>query len=360
MTSSAVMENLSKNAGLAASLPDLMTLRDRYPKRPAFVVGAGPSLGLNGRLLGEAAGRSVVLCAAAALKPMLAMGAKPDVVVVVESADTSAYLRLTPAERDILGGDCVLAAASNSHPAHFQVEGFHKALFHLGGGEAQLLGRGLFLPQGGNAGTAAFALAYLWGLAPLILVGQDQAYDGELLHVPGTLDSVFEEDPVGVVEVPAIGGGTVATNTGLLASINWYVEAALTIARKPSPPLLVNATAKGAAIRGFVEASLTDVLARLGPAPAPVSLPRLMAAIPRPEARELRADLKQMSGLVSSFKRLLQADFHRCLAEMVNTSRASAFMAQILAPAMASGHKAAALRSLIWADGVILKMLASL
>ena len=85
-----------------------------------------------------------------------------------------------------------------------------------------------------------------------------------------------------------------------------------------------------------------------------------MDAIPKPEAKEIRGDLKQMSSLVSSLKRLLQGDFNRCLAEMVNLSRPSAFMAQILALAMASGHKSGALKSLIWADGVILKMLASL
>jgi hypothetical protein len=310
--------------------------------------------------LGDTAGRALIFCAAAALKPLLGLGAKPDVVVVVESSDTSAYLRLTPAEREILGDNCVLAAASSSHPAHFKVDGYHRALFHLGGGEAQLLGRGLYLPQGGNAGSAAFALAYLWGLSPLILVGQDQAYDGSLLHAPGTLDSVFEEDPTGVVEVPAIGGGTVMTNTGLLASINWYVEAALSVRRRESPATLINATAKGATIRGFAEMPLEEVMGRLGPAAHPLDLPKLLAAIPRPAAREIRGDLKQMSGLVSSLKRLLQIDFHRCLAEMVNTSRASAFMAQILAPAMASGHKSAALRNLIWADGVILKMLTSL
>jgi hypothetical protein len=291
---------------------------------------------------------------------MLALGAKPDVVVVVESSDTSAYLRLSEAERAILGGDCVLAAASSSHPAHFQVDGYHKALFHLGGGEAQLLGRGLFLPQGGNAGTAAFALAYLWGLSPLILAGQDQAYDGTRLHAPGTLDSVFEDDPAGLVEVPAIGGGTAWTNTGLLASINWYVEAALSMARAEDPPRLINATAQGAAIRGFEEMDLAAVIERLGPAPPPLGLRRLIDAIQIPAAAEIRGDLKQMSSLISSLKRLLAVDFHRCLVEMVNTSRASAFMAQILAPAMASGHKAAALKNLIWADGVILKMLSTL
>jgi hypothetical protein len=45
---------------------------------------------------------------------------------------------------------------------------------------------------------------------------------------------------------------------------------------------------------------------------------------------------------------------------MMATSRASAFMAQILSPALASGSKPGVLKNLIWADGLILKMLASL
>jgi hypothetical protein len=360
MTSSAVMENLARNAGLAAVHPDLAVLRGRLPIRPAFVVGAGPSLARNGRALGEVGGKGFILCAAAALKPLLGLGVRPDVVLVLESSDTSGYLRLDAAERAILGDSAILAAASSAHPAHFGAEGFRKALFHLGGGEAQLLGQGLFLPQGGNAGTACFALAWMWGLSPLVLVGQDQAYEGDLLHAPGTADSVVEDNFEGLVTVDAVGGGTVTTNTSLLASINWYVEAALAISRKERAPRLINASAGGAAIRGFEEMALGDVLARLGEPPAPLDLPRIVEAIPRPSAKEIRRDLKQMSGLLSSLKRLLQADFHRCLAEMVNTSRASAFMAQILAPAMAAGHKTAALRQLIWADGIILKMLSSL
>ncbi|MDR2442453.1 MAG: DUF115 domain-containing protein [Deltaproteobacteria bacterium] len=360
MTNSVTMENLAKNAGLATKYPDLMLLKDRFPTRPAFLVGAGPSLSKNGRLLNEVGDRGVIICAAAALKPLLALGVSPDVVLVLESQDTSSYLKLTESEAKILGDQTILAAASNSHPNHFEVNGYIKALFHLNPGESQLLGRGLYLPQGGNAGTAAFAMAYLWGLTPLILVGQDQAYDGSMLHAHGTLDSVFEDDPSGILEVPAIGGGKVTTNTSLLASINWYVEAAATIARRSRPPLLINATKSGASIIGFYEMTLEEVIERLGQSPPKLDLAKLIKAIPMPQAGEIRGDLKQMSGLLSSLKKLLQIDFHRCLAEMVNTSQSSAFMAQIMAPAMASGHKAVALKNLIWADGLILKMLSSL
>ncbi|MDR1658158.1 MAG: DUF115 domain-containing protein [Deltaproteobacteria bacterium] len=360
ITNSATMDNLAKNISLASTLPDLMVLKDHLPTMPAFLVGAGPSLGRNGRLLAEVGDKGIILCAAAALKPLLALGVSPQVVLVLESQDTSAYLKLTETEKAVMGSETILACASNSHPNHFALEGFHQSLFHLNGGEAQLLSRGLYLPQGGNAGSATFALAYLWGLSPLILVGQDQAYDGNLLHAPGTCDSVFEENYEGIVIVPGIGGQDVTTNTSLLASVNWYVEAAATIKRNSNPPRLINATAHGASINGFEEISLAEVIKRLNPEPPKIRLTKIIASVPKTSAAEIKSDLKQMSGLISSLKRLLQIDFHRCLAEMVNTSQTSAFLAQILAPAMASGNKSGALKNLIWADGLILKMLSSL
>ncbi|MDR2367968.1 MAG: DUF115 domain-containing protein [Deltaproteobacteria bacterium] len=361
LTDSAFIENLAKNTGLTTKLPDLMLLKGRFPVRPAFVVGAGPSLARNGKLLGEAVGRSVIICASAALKPLLSLGVRPDVVLLLESSDTSSYLRLSQAEREILGDKAILAAASSSHPNHFLVEGFHKGLFHLNGGEAQLLGRGLFLPQGGNAGTAAFALAYVWGLDPLVLVGQDQAYEGNYLHAPGTDDSVIEENMGTTIVVPGVGGGMVETNTSLLASLGWYQEAAATIRRNPKGgPRLINATARGASVRGFEEISLSDVIMGLGDDIPGIDIPALIEAIPRPSAKEIKGDLKQMSSLISSLKRILQVSAQKCLIEMMATSQASAFMAQILGPAMASGSKPGILKNLIWADGLILKMLASL
>ncbi|MDR3134825.1 MAG: DUF115 domain-containing protein [Deltaproteobacteria bacterium] len=361
LTDSAFIENLAKNTGLSTRIPDLMLLKGRFPARPAFVVGAGPSLAKNGHLLAEAIGRSVIICAAAALKPLLGQGVRPDVIIVLESSDTSSYLRLSQAERDILGGQAVLAAASSSHPAHFEAEGYHKALFHLNGGEAQLLGRGLYLPQGGNAGTAAFALAYVWGLNPLVLVGQDQSYEGNFLHAPGTPDSVLEDKWGDTIVVPGVGGGTVETNTSLLASLGWYQEAAATIRRSPNGgPRLINSTARGASIRGFEEISLSETL-RAMPADTPtIDIPALVEAIPRPSGKEIKDDLKQMSGLLSSLKRILQINPQKCLIEMMAVSQASAFMGQILAPAMAAGSKPGILKNLIWADGLILKMLANL
>ncbi|MDR1041188.1 MAG: DUF115 domain-containing protein [Deltaproteobacteria bacterium] len=359
-TMSSFMDNLVENAWLAPRLPDLMLLKGRFMPRPAFAVGAGPSLAQNGHLLRDVGDRGLVICAAAALKPLLRLGVSPDVVVVIESSDTSRFLKLTDQERALMKPDTVLAAALGSHPAHFRAEGFGKALFHLSGGEAQLLSQGYFLPQGGNAGTACFAFAYVWGLNPVVLVGQDQAYLGAQLHAEGTVDSLVDPDRMDSIRIPGIGGTTVESNTGLAASVNWFAEAAALIRSKGKGPRLINSSAQGAAVRGFDEIPLEAVMRALPEQPKTWKVSEIMGSLPKPTARELRGDLKQMSAILTQTRQLVHRNVQRALIEMMNVSKVSAFMGELLAPALAGGNRQGILKSIAWADGVILKMLASL
>jgi hypothetical protein len=359
-TSSAFLQNFIENAHLAPSLPDLMLLKDRFAPKAAFIVGAGPSLSQNGSLLKDVGDRGIIIAAAAALKPLLSLGVSPDVIVVIESSDTSRFLKLSQEEQSILNPSSVLAAALGSHPEHFKVPGYKKALFHLTGGEAQLLSEGYFLPQGGNAGTAAFALAYVWGLAPLILVGQDQAYLGPQLHAEGVTDSLTETDRPDSLMVPAIGGGLIETNTGLAASINWLTEAARLIRTKSPGVRLFNASATGASVRGFMEVPLQIILEKLGPAQKSWELKDIMDGLPRPKAKTLKSDIKQMSTLLTQIRHLAHKNLQRALIEMMNLSKVSAFMGEILAPALAGGTPSNVLKNITWADGVLLKLLASL
>ncbi|MDR2350516.1 MAG: DUF115 domain-containing protein [Deltaproteobacteria bacterium] len=359
-TNNAFLDNFVKNARHAPLLPDLMLLKSRFAPRAAFAVGAGPSLGADGPILKEVGERGVVMAAATALKPLLSMGVRPDLVIVVESSDTSRNLKLSGAEKKILKPDTVLALAMGCHPAHFEVEGFKKAVFHLTGGESQLLSQGGFLPKGGNAGTAAFALAYVWGLNPLILAGQDQAYQGPMLHVEGSSDSLTETDRPDAVAVPAIGGGEVETNSGLLASINWLAEAANLIATRSPKVRLYNGGSSGASVPGFAEVPLKVLVDNLPEPPKTWKLPDILDDLPRPGVKELKADIKQMSAIMSQIRRLVHKNLQRALIEMMNLSRVSAFMGEILAPALAGGSPANVLKNIAWADGILLKLLTSL
>ena len=338
-TGPAFMENLARNAGRVLALPDLMLLQGRLPARPAFLVGSGPSLDQNAAALRRLEGRGLILAAASAVKPLLAWGVSPDVIVVIESEDTSAYLRLTEAELRVLNPETILALASGCHPAHFEFKNFPKAVFHLSAGEALVFSQGAFLPQGGNAGSAAFALAYCWGLKPLILVGQDQAYAGGRLHADGAPGEVVDQDG-SPISVPGLGGVRVPTNTGLLASISWYAEAARTILSKANPPELLNASAGGASLEGFQEVGLQEVIEALPPVAAPLNLAAVLPRLPLSSRQEVAGDIRQLAGLVSTLRRLAGMDYRKAAAEIRNISKVSKFLDRLLAEAqVASGRQ---------------------
>ncbi|MCL2029078.1 MAG: DUF115 domain-containing protein [Deltaproteobacteria bacterium] len=354
-TGPAFLENLARNAKRLMDLPDLMLLKGRLPARAAFLVGSGPSLDQNAAALRDLGPRGLILAAASAVKPLLASGVGPDVIVVLESEDTSSYLRLSEAEQGLLKPGTILALASGCHPAHFELTGFHQAVFHVSPGEALLFSRGGFLPQGGNAGTAAFALAYCWGLGPLVLVAQDQAYAGGRLHAEGTPGEVVDQDSAPLT-VAGVGGGQVATNTGLLASLNWYAEAARTVKAKSDPPELLNASASGASIEGFKEADLGAVVAGLPKFSVPLNLAAVLPKLPRGSKKEVESDIRQLAGVVNTLRRLAALDFKKAYAEVQGIGQISKFLERLLAEAGVATDRQEFLKALSRADGIMTAM----
>lgn len=358
-TDKAFLKNLAKNAGRIMHLPDLMVLKGRLPARPAFLVGSGPSLDKNADILRGVGAKGMILAPASALKPLLSKGVRPDVVLVLESEDTSDYLKLTPAEREVLGDGAVLALASGCHPAHFEIPGFHQAIFHLTGGEAQTFSHGVFLPQGGNSGSAVFALAYVWGLNPLVLVAQDQAYDRGRLHAEGTPGDVAEEDP-DTISVLGIGCTVVETNTGLLASLAWYAEAGRTIAAQASPPALYNCSAGGAKVPGFNEVPLSAIVSSLPPVNNRIDLAAVLPKLPLPDQTEVKSDVAQLAGLINTLRRLALRDYKQAYKEILEVGKVSKFLGQILAETTVAGSRNELLASLDKADGLMTEMMTSL
>lgn len=355
----AFLKNLAENAGRLPGLPDLLVLKGRMPARPAFLVGSGPSLDQNAAYLRQVGDKGLILAPASALKPLLGHRVRPDLVLVLESEDTSDYLRLSPSEREFLGSDVVLALASGCHPAHFEVEGFHQAIFHLTAGEAQIFSQGVFLPQGGNSGSAVFSLAFLWGLAPLVLVAQDQAYADGRLHASGTPGEVHEADP-STIPVLGVGETVVETNTGLLASLGWFAEAARTIATLDSPPQLFNCSAGGARVPGFTEVPLSALVASLPPVNNRLDIAGVLPKLPRTPREEVLGDVAQAAGLVGTLRRLAKMDYRRAYAEIKDIGKVSKFLAQVLAEAAVATGRNELIESLDKGDGLMSVMATSL
>lgn len=353
------LRNLASNAAYLSELPDLLLLKGLLPPRPAFIVGSGPSLSQNAAELGRLGGRGLIIAAASALKPLLDQGVSPDVVLILESEDTSAYLDLNARQRELLGENRILALASSCHPAHFEIDGFIKTVFHLTAGAAQVFSRGAFLPQGGNSGSAGFALAYVWGLEPLILVGQDQAYAGGRLHAEGTPGEV-DDQTAGSLTINGLDGGTVETNTGLLASLGWFAEAAKTIKGRDNAPKLFNSSAGGAEITGFIRMPLDTLVASLPPLNDDFDLAAILPRLPRFPRSEIAADIDQLAAVVQSLRRLARLDYHKAYAEILEAGKLSKFLGQILAEAAVAAGRKELLASLDKADGIMSLMRSSL
>jgi hypothetical protein len=275
-----VLENLE----LLTDSPFFLGLAEEYQNVPAFIVGAGPSLGKNAELLAEAAKKGIVFAVNSSALSLARRGITPQVVACMESIDLSALLAQVPYLDRV-----VRAFSMTAHPKTMRTG--KGPLLPLYEGLPQFtplagLGEAPGLAVCGSVSTLAFSLAQRLGCSPIVLVGQDLAYTGGQAYVSGspyegsrvklsadgmslvhersaalkaTNDKLIEQEPLR--EVTAWGGeGTVHSTIGFSAVRNWLELAAEVLAHDRPDQKLVNATEGGARVRGFAELTLAQVL----------------------------------------------------------------------------------------------------
>jgi len=350
------LTNLAANLPDLLDRPDLTDLSGRLPGLAGFIVGSGPGLEKNGKLLRKVEGRGLILAAGSARRPLAELGVRPDMIIVVEAEDTSDFLK--PAA---LSPDTLLVLASACHPAHFSVPGFTQTVFHATAGAACLLGQETFVPQAGTAGSAAFTLGLLLGLNPLVLVGQDQAFSDGRLHAQGTPGSPPSSSLKGFFQVEGIEGRPVPTHSGFVASLHWFAEAIQYLKEKSPERTVINASENGARIPGWPELRLEEVLRGLKPGPQKAAdLPQLIAGLGRPEVGQVRERLEQTWAIIDRVSQLARAA-PQGLSAAWNDCRANhPFLAEVLS-APADGYSLDEIKpSLQWAETLIIKMFEAL
>ncbi|MEW6263520.1 MAG: 6-hydroxymethylpterin diphosphokinase MptE-like protein [Thermodesulfobacteriota bacterium] len=289
------LANLLTNLPTVMKLPCLAGLSHRLTGWPGFIVGSGPSLEKNGHLLRRLEGRGLILAAGSAYRPLLDMGVRPDMVVILEAEDTSHFLGLGPASADV-----VLALASAAHPHHFQVQGFTLASFHLTRGASFLFGSPDHVPQGGTSGSAAFTLGLLLGLNPLVLLGQDQAFPYGRVHLPGTPGDVPLTPDMTAFSVRGSDGTAVNTHSGFIASLHWFAESINFLKKADPARVVLNASETGAHIPGVPDASLNQVIDALTRSSGGVPrLTDLLVHIAPPEPDQVRRRLDQTGEMIA-------------------------------------------------------------
>lgn len=227
--------NTLRNLGHLARSRDVGRLMDEFKDVPAIVVGAGPSLDASLPELARASERALVIAADTALRPLLAAGIEPALVVAVDPSALNArhLVDLPPCPQTWLVAEPSVAREG--------LEPFATRLFTFRVAEHEpwpwLMDAGIDrvkLHVFGSVLTAAFDLALGAGCNPVIFAGADLAYTGgqpycrratwerqwSIEVARGRSLRSFWRDSIAArphLEEAAIGGGRVLTAPHLVA-----------------------------------------------------------------------------------------------------------------------------------------------
>lgn len=250
-----------------SNVPEVLAARDvgalegAFAGVPAIVIGAGPSLDAALPALREARDSVLLIAVSKALRPMVAAGCPPHMVVTLDlQAVTADYFRGVPGLEDV-----VLVFDPDATPAiPREYPGprcsYATGLFYAWA-RRRLKGRTEF-PRGMTVSHQAFYLARHLGADPIALVGVDLAFPDRRTHASGTVytwgGTVRPDDPH-VVQVPSVTGKPVLSHESFRAFIAVFeAEFANTRAR------VVNCSPSGARIAGAREEELASFLRRHG------------------------------------------------------------------------------------------------
>lgn len=316
-------ENYCSNVRVFIEYPPIDVLKDALKGVPMIIAGAGPSLKKNANLLKEAKGKSVIVSAITAYKPLLKYGVVPDFVIAAEKVDLPEYF--TYGEED---GKIRLILGDVSHPEMFRraVKGkflYYNAFNRLSFEQARFWGTDYFPSSGGSVTTSAFDMGFMFGCDPIIFVGQDLAYgDDGRTHAPGGVyieqNTRFDDaagkasieesyvsremtvkegkSTVDLLWLKGLDGKPVASRFDWVTFHQWFEKRMQDVRGEGYTQKVINATEGGAYIEGMEHMTLKDALSRhLG---GDVPLEEIISS------RESSRPLADVESARSSFKKM--------------------------------------------------------
>lgn len=248
-------ENFSQNihrADFAAT-----SLNKKLCQIPLILVAAGPSLDKNIHLIQKVQSYAIILAVGRAVKPLLAAGVMPDLVIITDGQHFVYGNQL-----EGLGLEIPLIGLSTCDPKAFKRhQGLRGIAFQEGFdlAEKAALNAGVTTTKtGGSVATTALDLAIGWECNPIILVGQDLALEAGRTHAQAAGRGVIRHKET-LLRVKGNKTETVMTTKNLNTYRVWMEQ------RIRQSPLIkvLNATDGGAAIAGTRPCSLKEVLAIL-------------------------------------------------------------------------------------------------
>ncbi len=269
----AFLDNFVKNIRNAILAPGIAKFVKLFPRVPAIIVSAGPSLDKNVHELRGFQDNALILSTDTALKPLLAAGIDPHFVLTGDPSHLN-FLHLKGAPTK----ETLVVAEASSYPEVF--EEFERTLTCTFENSSlrslsDMLGNKGSLRAWGSVATMALDFALLLQCDPIIFVGQDLAHTDGRIYCTGIC---FDEEWFAGVLNPAdwhnkqenlrssrrtvtvedIFGRPVESTDKLTAYWNWIIK----IRRDHPEARFINAT-EGGILRNHVEiSSLRDALHR--------------------------------------------------------------------------------------------------
>jgi SAM-dependent methyltransferase len=179
--------NTLRNLPAIAAEGDVSSLKGAFPGVPAIVVAAGPSLDKNLAMLKALDGRALVIAVDTALRPLLAAGLRPHVVVAVDPSELNArHLHNLPDMRGVS-----FVGEGSLDPSVLPPFEGQTFTYHVSQHEPWPWLAGLGVTRGtlrawGSVLTTAFDLACEAGCDPIVFAGSDLAYSGGLQYCRNT------------------------------------------------------------------------------------------------------------------------------------------------------------------------------
>lgn len=170
------LENILQNVNLIIRNPGIKDLYGAFKNVPGIIVSTGPSLNKNIEVLKQAVGKSIIVACDASLKPLFSHNIKPDMTVSLERITLTGRMYEELPE-DYKKNIDLAACPVIMNMAYEQWNG-PKIMVYREFAHFKWIGieRGI-LPIGPSCSNQAFQILKAIGCDPIILIGQDCAFE---------------------------------------------------------------------------------------------------------------------------------------------------------------------------------------
>jgi Protein of unknown function DUF115 len=180
------LDQAGANLPAIAKWPSIASLDHKFANRPMIIVAPGPSLAKNIAQLTTLEGRAVIACFSHSLKPVVAAGITPDVVITVDPQDVRYHFDGCDVS------NMTLVNAATAHPSLYELPARRFVTLSANSAIDDWIFDGVneeaSAPGGGSVATSTFSLALRWGCDPIVFVGLDLSFPGGEYYVKSSVD----------------------------------------------------------------------------------------------------------------------------------------------------------------------------